>query len=241
MTNGYSECFDHGDIVVDRDADEPHEAVAVNTPATSADEWVVNGSHTVAEDNPDYAADDPVVIVVYRDTLAAARPAYLGIEPIPVAALNEEEIPWYAFPESRLEHVGRMTPTREIPLDDIDASPYHSRNFDVSENRQYIDAIAERGYPKPEPLVRVLDDGYELVNGHKRTWASHVAGLETIPCRTIRLDDEAAARVWADRHLSGYSNDELARAMDALRTRWGDATAEIADVARADGGESNGE
>jgi len=240
MTDGYSERFDHGDVVLDREGNDPDEAVVVNTPATPAEEWEVRyDERTVADDNPDYPADDPVVIVVYRDTLVEDQPHYCGVKPIPISTLNEDGVQWYAFPESRLEYVGRMTQTREIPLDQLDPSPYHSRNFSVDENRDYIDRIADRGYPKPEPLVRVLDDGFEIVNGHKRTWASHVAGLETIPCRTVRLDDEDAARAWANRHLDGYDGEQLDRAVEKLRTRWGDATADIAGVARADGGEQS--
>lgn len=230
--------LDHGDLVVDRDDPDPNPAVVVNTPDVPASDWYVGGRGTLATDNPDYPSDAQTVIVVFRDDLADVRPYYCGTSPLKLQPL-EQETRIYAFPAPRLERVGSLdVPT--IPLDEIQPSPYHSRNFDADANRDFIDEIAERGHPKPFPFARVTDDGVELINGHKRVWASHVAGLEEIPVRTIYADREHATRLWADRHLDGsYSGAQAETALDRLQDDWGDAATEIADVARADGGDDD--
>lgn len=228
--------LEHGDLVEDRDDPKPNPAVVVNTPRVSAEEWYVGGRGTVAMDNPDYPADAPVVVVVYQDDLREVRPYYCGTSPLKLAAL-ERETRIYAFPAPRLERVGSLgLPT--VPLDRIQPSPYHARNFDVDANREFIAEIRERGHPEPVPFARALDGAVELVNGHKRVWASHVAGLEEIPVRSIYADREHAARMWAERHLDGYSGDEVETALDRLRADWGDQATDIAEsVVCPDGGD----
>lgn len=238
MTDQYSERFDHGDIVVDREDDDPNEAVVVNAPDETAANWYVQGRGTLADDNPDYPADDPVVIVVFRDDLSEHRPTYAGYRPLPIASLNGE-VPWYAFPESRLERVDSLVTTETLPVDQLHASPYHSRTFDEADNREFIATIAERGRPESPPLVRPVDDGYEIINGHKRTWASYVAGVSAIPCLVAELDDDVAAREWARQHLDAYDDEQTERAMNTLRTRFGADAPAIAGRARADGGDTD--
>lgn len=195
-----------GDIVVDADDDSPNPAVVVKMPRVTAEEWRVPGG-TVADTNPDYPADDRVIIVAFQDEIEAVYPLYTGGIPFALRQLSRNGIDYYSFPESRLRRVDRPEP-HEIELDDIDPCPFHARNFNAEDNRDYIDAIRERGRPKPRPVVRDCGNRFEIVNGHKRIWASYVAGLESIPCDVYYERDLYAARTWARYHLEGYSDQE---------------------------------
>jgi len=215
--------IDHGTIVLDREVTPSYAnpAVVVNTPSTRIDEWYVPGRDgTVGRDNPEYAPSEPVVVVVYRDTLADHYSHYTGSRPLPLERLSAEGLKQYAFPASRLEPVGSVGP-QQLPLDEITPSPYHARNFDAEANRGYIEQIRDWGHPKPYPLVRVTDSGFELINGHKRTWASHVAGLDEIRCWCLYVDCEEAARAWAKRHLHDYTGEQEATARQRLQDHLG--------------------
>ena len=205
-----------GDVVVDGDDESGDEAVVVKSPGATADEWRVPGG-TVAETNPGYPADDRVVVVVFREQLDEHYPQYTGELPLALCQLNRDGVDYYSFPASRLRRVDRLEP-REIDLDEIDPCPYHARNFVADENRAYIAAIRERGRPDPPPIVRDCGDRFELVNGHKRVWASHVAGLESIPCDVHYERDLYAARTWARYHLQGYDERERAVALRRIES-----------------------
>lgn len=103
-----------GDRVLDRDDDDPDEAVVVNCPDVTAADWDV-GERTVATfpGNEPYAADADVMVVVFRDDLDEYAPGYAGDEPLPVADLADVGVPHYAFPEPRLRVVETVTPEQQ--------------------------------------------------------------------------------------------------------------------------------
>ena len=60
--------WNHGDVVQDREDDDPDPAIVVNTPGAPANEWdVPRLGKTVAEDNPEYPPDAEIVTVVYEE------------------------------------------------------------------------------------------------------------------------------------------------------------------------------
>lgn len=206
-----------GDVVVDDDDNSGDEAIVVKIPGATADDWYVPGG-TVADTNPDYPADDRVIVVVFRDDLESEYPRYTGGTALALQQVERNGLDYYAFPESRLRRVDRLTPL-ELELDEIDPCPYHARNFDAAANREYIDAIRDRGRPETPPLVRDCGDRFELLNGHKRVWASYVAGLESIPCDVHYERDLYAARTWARYHLHEYAPDERRVALRRIERR----------------------
>lgn len=212
--------FDAGDVVIDRDDESPNEAVVVNTPPIEAADWHVPGRGTLAEDNPAYPEDDAVVIVLFRDALERHYPHYTGGGVIRMRRLQRDGAKPYAFPSSRLQRIGTLSP-EPIPLDRIDPSPYHARNFDSTANTAYIEAVRDRGRPETPPHLRDCGDRFEIINGHKRIWASHVAGLEAVPCHCIYVDDETAARKWIWSHLDSYDERERTVARRRLRAAFG--------------------
>jgi ParB family chromosome partitioning protein len=217
-----------GDIVHDREQHSPDDAVVVNTPPVPVANWDLDGRYmTVAEDNPGYPADDHVVIVVYRETLDHHRPQYAGYQPLKLSKLHADNISFYAYPASRLETVDSLDPTT-VALDDIQPTPYHARNFCYEANNEFIASTRERGYPVPAPVVRVIDDGYEVVNGHKRLWVAYIAGLEDIRAHVIYIDEWEAANRFVANHFDGsYSQAEADIAITRLRERWGDRVADL--------------
>lgn len=205
-----------GDVVVDTDDESPSEAIVVKTPNAVASSWRVPGG-TVADTNPDYPDDDPVAVVVFRDALEAEYPLYTGGMALALSQLGRDGLDYYAFPDARLRRVDRLE-ARELALDEINPSPYHARNFCLDGNRAYVAEIRERGKPDPIPLVRDCGGRFEVLNGHKRIWASYVAGLESIPCDVHYSRDLYAARMWARYHLHGYAPEERSIALQRIES-----------------------
>ncbi len=69
----------------------------------------------------------------------------------------------------------------EIPLEEIRSNPYQPRkNFDSASLEELANTIREHGVIQPI-IVKKSIKGYELVAGERRTRASRIAGLKTIP------------------------------------------------------------
>jgi ParB family chromosome partitioning protein len=234
MSDAYAHALSVGDLVVDRDlsVDERSFAVVVNTPPKTAAEWSLADGETVATDNPSYRDDEPVTVAVYVDDVRRTIPYWSPVGAMPMDALNDRGVNWYAFPDARLSRCGWVGP-HTVPVECLEPSPYHRREFDVANNRQFLTEIQDRGYPDPAPLARVIDNGtvhlggdepprLELINGHRRVWAAREFGFESIPVRGVYLGDERAARWFARHHLPGYSAAQTRAAVRELTDRLGD-------------------
>lgn len=90
----------------------------------------------------------------------------------------------------------------DISLNEIDDFPKHP--FKVLENeemKQMSESIKENGVLVPT-LVRPKENGrYEMISGHRRKYASTLAGLETIPCIVRDLTDDEATIIMVDSNL----------------------------------------
>lgn len=218
----------YGDLVTDRE-DPEGRAVVVSTPSETISDWYVMGAgHTVAQDNPTYPADDPVVVVLWESQLNDEFPYYTGVRPLPPSLLSTRRIHHYSFPASRLIKQGELD-AHTVPIDTLRPSPYHSRSFAVSHNQQFLADVRDHGIPGAL-LVRVLDSQaptFELLDGHKRAWAGHVVGLEEVPVMALHIDEEQAARTWANRHLEEYDADSTAAAAATLQQRLPEAAEDI--------------
>jgi hypothetical protein len=96
--------FSVGDVVLDSHQESPDPAVVVNLPPRRADEWTVYTNTTVAEDNPDYPDESPVIIVAFYDDLSERSEELLWpVSPIPLTELHDYDVKDYAFPPDRLE------------------------------------------------------------------------------------------------------------------------------------------
>lgn len=231
--------FFPGDLVVDQD-NPWGEGVVVALPNKNADEWNVPGRGRLSEDNPEYPEDDDVVCILFRDTLDEEFPYYSGVKPLSLSNLSKEGVKFYSFPGERLRQVGKIEP-HDIPLSKVLPSPYHSRTFDVDEEIRLI-AELDRGDGLPKPaLLRVVDGGYfTILNGHKRIWAAHVLGYNTVKARCMYLDDLHAAQIFASRHLDQHPEERehtdpsQTAAIEALRDDWGETASQISGVPPSD-------
>ena len=78
----------------------------------------------------------------------------------------------------------------EISLDEIRSNPYQPRKiFDEEALNELAESIKEHGFVQPI-IVKKSIKGYELVAGERRTKASRIAGLKTIPAIIKNFNDQ---------------------------------------------------
>jgi len=102
--------FSVGDSVADIEDDDPDEAIVIDRPTTQTiADWereTDSGTTTAAEDNPDYPADEQLVVVAFRDAITDSIDNWQALDG---DALHEQvvehDITQYGFPESRLEQI----------------------------------------------------------------------------------------------------------------------------------------
>ena len=76
----------------------------------------------------------------------------------------------------RVEHLEEDYDVQRVPLNDISPSPYFMKSFDWEENNQYLKQAHDYGVLREYPLVRPVEDGYEIIDGHKGLWVCEQAG-----------------------------------------------------------------
>ena len=98
--------FTVGDVALDSHQDSPNPAVVMNLPPKHANEWTAYADTTVAEDNPKYPDESPIVVVAFYDDLAEHAEELLWPEsPVPLTELSDYGVKDYAFPLDRLQPV----------------------------------------------------------------------------------------------------------------------------------------
>jgi ParB family chromosome partitioning protein len=77
----------------------------------------------------------------------------------------------------------------------ISRNPYQPRkDFDEGALAEMVESIVQHGILQPL-LVRAVPGGYQLIAGERRLLAARKAGLATVPCRVIELDDQGVCEV----------------------------------------------
>jgi len=108
---------------------------------------------------------------------------------------------------------------REIPVGDIDRSPFQTRTrFDEVQLAELAASIAATGVVQPI-LVRPLPHGrFQLIAGERRWLASQQAGKETIPAIIRQVSDEQAMEMTIVENLqrTDLNPMEQARAFERL-------------------------
>jgi ParB family chromosome partitioning protein len=72
--------------------------------------------------------------------------------------------------------------------------PKFSLRSDLGQLDELISSIEEKGLLEPI-VVRPVEDGFEVVAGHRRLEACKRLGWRKIPCHIIELDDREAYEV----------------------------------------------
>lgn len=84
---------------------------------------------------------------------------------------------------------------KEIYLEDILPNRFQPRlTFDQKALNELADSIKQHGIIQPL-VVRRLGDKYEIIAGERRYKAAQMAGLKTVPCIIMELDDVKSAEI----------------------------------------------
>jgi ParB family chromosome partitioning protein len=96
-------------------------------------------------------------------------------------------------PEALAETHSVLKPTGvyELPLADIEANPYQPRtDFAPEALAELAESIRTQGVVQPITVREIEPGKYQIIAGERRTRASRLAGLETIPAYVRRANDE---------------------------------------------------
>jgi ParB family chromosome partitioning protein len=108
---------------------------------------------------------------------------------------------------------------REIPVGDIDRSPYQTRTrFEEAQLAELAASIAETGVVQPIVVRPIADGRFQLIAGERRWLASQRAGKETIPAIIRHASDEQAMEMTIVENLqrTDLNPMEQARAYERL-------------------------
>jgi ParB family chromosome partitioning protein len=79
----------------------------------------------------------------------------------------------------------------EIPLDEIEVNPFQPRtDFDKQALEELAESIKVQGIIQPITVRKLSKDSYQLISGERRTQASKLAGLKSIPAYIRTADDQ---------------------------------------------------
>ena len=108
---------------------------------------------------------------------------------------------------------------RELPITEIDRSPYQTRtHFDEIQLAELAASIAETGVVQPIVVRPVPNGRFQLIAGERRWLASQRAGKETIPAIIRHASDEQAMEMTIVENLqrTDLNPMEQARAYERL-------------------------
>ena len=106
----------------------------------------------------------------------------------------------FSTEESRAD--AQREKVQEIPLGEL--HPFRNHPFRVKDDaamQDTVDSVREYGVLVPAIARPDPDGGYELIAGHRRHYASELAGKETMPVIVRDLDDDAATIIMVDSNL----------------------------------------
>jgi ParB family chromosome partitioning protein len=121
--------------------------------------------------------------------------------------------------EAPKPETGEAGKAREIPLGEIDRSPYQTRTrFDEAQLAELAASIAATGVVQPIVVRPVAGGRFQLIAGERRWLASQRAGKETVPAIVRHASDEQAMEMTIVENLqrTDLNPMEQARAYEQL-------------------------
>ena len=119
----------------------------------------------------------------------------------------------------------------QIPVDQIDPSPYQARTvFNPEEISALAVSILQNGLLQPVSVRRTPDGRYQLIAGERRWRACRQAGLKTIPAIITSYRDQQAAALSLLENIqrSQLNPFDAARGIREVILLWGCTQAEAA-------------
>ena len=106
------------------------------------------------------------------------------------------------FATEEIREDAQREKVQEIPLGEL--HPFRNHPFKVKDDaamQDTVDSVREYGVLVPAIARPDPNGGYELIAGHRRHYASELAGKETMPVIVRDLDDDAATIIMVDSNL----------------------------------------
>lgn len=118
----------------------------------------------------------------------------------------------------------------EVHVELIEPNPFQPRrDFDSATLDELCESIKQHGVLQPL-LVRSDGGRYQLIAGERRWLAAKQAGLETVPCRVLELEDQRVCEVAIEENLKRKDLNvlEKAQAFQDYLDRFGSTVEELA-------------
>lgn len=123
-----------------------------------------------------------------------------------------------------------IKPTDEISVEMIERNPYQPRKeFDKEALMELAESMITHGVLQPL-LVRPQNGGYQLIAGERRWLAAKEAGIETVPCRVMELEDKSVCEVALVENVQrkDLSDLEKAQAFQEYLDKFGGTPSDLA-------------
>ena len=88
---------------------------------------------------------------------------------------------------------------------------HHAAKKDDPEFKGLVTSVKKQGIIQ-RVLVRKVDEGYEIIDGHRRVEAAKAAGIKDVPCDIVEADDVTAQAMTATANIQRLENDPLLEA-----------------------------
>jgi ParB family transcriptional regulator, chromosome partitioning protein len=138
-----------------------------------------------------------------------------GISAIPLASESRQEV----------------ADSNQVHVELIERNPFQPRkDFETESLDELVDSIRQHGVLQPL-LVRPCGGQYQLIAGERRLMAAKKAGLETVPCRVLELEDQAMCEAALEENLKRRDLNVLEKAQ-AFKDYMERFAASIDDVAK---------
>lgn len=102
---------------------------------------------------------------------------------------------------------------RQVPINAIERNPFQPRTeFEESALCELSDSILQHGVLQPLLVRASPNGGWQLIAGERRWLAAKKAGLSTVPCRVLVLEDQQVSEVALEENLKRKDLNVLEKA-----------------------------
>ncbi len=132
--------------------------------------------------------------------------------------------------EASDENAAGPNATDEISVDLIERNPFQPRkDFEKESINELAESMMTHGILQPL-LVRPHNGGYQLIAGERRWLAAKEAGIESVPCRVLELEDKNVCEVALVENVQRKDLGDLekAQAFQDYLDRFGGTPADLA-------------